>query len=457
MQGTRRRNAFARWSLGAVLVLLAAACGSSPSGGSAGSASSAGVSTTMAAEPTVASLTTGCGNLPVKTANIGVLVPLAAAFASDTQQVANAAGLATTALNNAGGVCGKGARYKFQIVTGNTDAEESSAVIAAAQLLNTTDNLNFVMTSYASTSNFEIKLMAKDKMPYLMSANSQQTAAIISKDPSTYPTIWSRVPSYDAYSTQLPVVLNNLETAGKIKFTHGKTAYIIASSDPYGSTIASGLRDAFGKDGWKVTAYDQVPYSAVNNWQTTLAHIKQNVPDVIVNTDDSPSDQAAFTNEFASSPTSSLVFLQYGPSVPQYLQLTGNNGNGVLYNLLGGAIPTLPSTQKITAEYQAKFGVPGYFAVVAYNQAMLYADCVHQTGDPTDRAAIGRCLGNLNVMTPSGPLAFDQTTHLALQGQGHMPILFYQIQDGQQKLILPQQYAAGSDFQAPPWIMNGAA
>jgi len=264
------------------------------------------------------------------------------------------------------------------------------------------------------------------------------------------------VPSYDAYSTKLPVVLNDIEKAGKVKFTHGKTAYIIASSDPYGGTIAKGLRASFAKNGWKVIAYDKVPYNGVNNWQTTLTHIKQRVPDVIVNTDSTAADQGAFTNQFAASPTSSLVFLQYAPSVPQYLQLTGKNGNGVLYNMLGGEIPTLPSAKRIAAEYTAKYGVPGYFAVVAYNQAMLYAHCVHQVGDPTDRLAIGRCFGNLNIKTPAGLLRFDQKTHLAIEGDKQMPILFYQIQNGKKNVISPKQYAA-ADFQVPPWIHNGVS
>lgn len=440
------------------LTLVMAACGTAAS--SAGS-SSAGtptvsVSKTMAPEPTVSSLTSGCAKLPVVNAKIGVMVPLGGAFASDTQQVVNAAKMALSGLNGAGGVCGKKARYKFGVVVGNTDNEESSAVIAAAQLLNTTAGLNFVMTSYASTSNFEIKLMAKDQMPYLLSANSAQTAAIISKDPSAYPTVWSRVPSYNAYSTQLPVILNGLEKAGRIKFKHGKTVYIISSNDPYGSTIAQGLKTSFTADGWKVIGFDTVPYGQVTNWQTNLAHIKQNVPDVIVNTDAAAADDATFTDQFVASPTSSLVFLQYGPSVPQYLQLTGAKANGVLYNMLGGAIPTLASTKQITAEYEAKYGVPGYFAVVAYNQVMLYAHCVKQVGDPTNRLAIGACLGSLNIMTPSGPLRFDQTTHLAEQGSGRMPILFYQIQNQQHDVISPTQYAA-TTFKAPPWLMGGAA
>ena len=434
-------------------VLLAGACSNTPQSG--GDALEANVSEEVAAEPTVASLTEGCDDAELKTAKIGVMVPLGGSFASDTQQVVNAAGMAAASLNEAGGVCGSDARYEFEIVEGNTNNMESSAVISAAQLLNTTDDLNFVMTSYASTSNFEIDLMSKNDMPYLMSANSEQTQDIISKNPEKYPTIWSRVPSYEAYSTALPEVLNNLENDGKVEFDKGKTVYIIAGSDPYGGTIAKGLKASFAENGWDVIAYDEVPTGEVTNWQTTLTRIKQDVPDVIVNTDSTAPDAAAFTNQFAASPTDSLVFLQYAPSIPQYLELTGDTGNGVLYNMLGGAIPTLESTKEITAEYTDKFGVPGYFAVVAYNQVMLYAHCVNKVGDPTDRLAIGRCFGDLHIMTPSGPLRFDQETHLALQGGEYMPILFHQIQSGQRELFSPEEYAS-TEFTTPPWTDGGS-
>jgi branched-chain amino acid transport system substrate-binding protein len=404
-------------------------------------------------EPTVASLTKNCKNLPIKVAKVGIMVPLAGAFASDTMQVINSAGIAVSELNAAGGVCGKKARYKFAVVKGNTNAMESSAVIAAAQLLNTTKDLNFVMTSYASTSNFEIKLMAKNKMPYLMSANSQQTADIISKNPSAYPTIWSRVPSYDGYQTELPKVLNSIAAAGKIKFTRGKTVYIISSTDPYGSTIARGLEKNFPANGWKVIGFDEVNYAGVQDWQATLAKIKQNVPDVIVSTNSTASDSAAFMNQFMQSPTSSLIFQQYAPSVPEYLDLAGKNANGVLYNMLGGIIPTLASAQAITAKYTAKFGTPGYFAAVAYSQMMLYAHCVNKVGDPTNRLGIGKCFGGLNIKTPAGVLQFDPKTHLALQSDTTYPILFSQIQNGKLKVISPKQYAS-ADFTPPPWIVG---
>jgi branched-chain amino acid transport system substrate-binding protein len=436
-QQMKRKKSY--WAASVVLVLLGTAITHTPA-------------YAVDPEPTVKSLTTGCSKLPLATAKVGVLVPLGAAFASDTQQVVDAAGIAISKLNAAGGVCGKTKRYKLQIVKGNTQGMESSAVIAAANLLNTTKDLNFVMTSYASQSNFEIDLMAKNKMPYLMSANSQQTAAIISKNPSKYPTIWSRVPSYTGYETELPRVLNGLETEGKIKFVNGKTVYIIAATDPYGQTIAEGLKKSFPANGWKVIGYDEIPPAGTTNWQANLTKIKLDVPDIIVNTNSTASDGAAFANQFAASPTNSLVFLQYSPSVPEFRDLAKDNANGIIYNMLGGAIPTLASTKEITAEFSAKFGTPGYFAVVAYDQLMIYANCIKKTGDPTNRLAIGKCLGNSNLKTAAGVLKFDQKTHLALQSDDTYPILFSQIQDGKLNVFFPSKYASGNTFQKPKWM-----
>ena len=308
------------------------------------------------------------------------------------------------------------------------------------------------MTAYASVSNFEIDLLAADNMPYLMSANAAQTREIISKDPDAYPTIWSRVTSYDAYETELPKMLEKWAEEGLLTLDHGRTAFIISSDDPYGSTIANGLRENFEALGWTISGFETVPFQSVTDWRGLLAQVRQNPPDIVIVTDSAPPNNAAFLNQFMEDPTDSLVFLQYGPSVPEFIELTEENSTGVIYNMLGGAIDSLPETQEIRAKYEERYGHEGgYFAVVAYNQAQLYAMCLEEVGDATDRLAIGECIGQLDVMTPSGRLKFDPETHLALQGDEYQPILFYQIWDGERFIIEPENFAS-ADFRLPPWM-----
>jgi branched-chain amino acid transport system substrate-binding protein len=406
--------------------------------------------TTTTPAPTVKSLTT-CATKTTDTAKVGILVPVTGAFAADAKDVVNAANMAINDLNAKGGVCGNGKRYKFQSVVADTQNQRADAVISGFKTLSTTSGLNFIMTAYASTSNFEETLMAKDNMPYLISANSAQTRGIVSKDPSKYPTVWSRVPSYDAYGTRLPQLLEIWGKQGRIKLGN-RTAYIISSDDPYGSTIAKGLKATFTKMHWKITGYQTVPAFTVTDWHATLGKIRANPPTIVILTDSAPPIDAAFQNQFMQKPINSLVFLQYGPSVPEFQNLTKNNANGVIYNLLGGSIDTRPDTKAIKAEFQKKYGYAGgYFAVVAYNEAMLYAYCVHKTGDPTNRSAIGKCFQTLDIDTPSGRLVFDQKTHLAKEGVNYEPILFYQFQNGKRVMIEPPQYASGKP-QTPPWF-----
>ncbi len=383
-----------------------------------------------------------------KVAKIGVMVPITGPFGADAEDVVNAAQMAVDELNEAGGVAG----YRLEIVTGDTVDQSSGAVTSAYNRLKAEPDLNFIMTAYASTSNFEIDLLAADNMPYLMSANSAQTRDIISKDPSAYPTIWSRVTSYDAYETELPKMLEKWAEDGALTFDHGRTAFIISSDDPYGSTIAGGLRENFEALNWTISGYETVPFQSVTDWRGLLSQIRQNPPDIVIVTDSAPPNNAAFLNQFMEDPSDSLVFLQYGPSVPEFVELTGENSNGVIYNMLGGAIDSLPETQEIRDKYEERYGHRGgYFAVVAYNQVQIYATCLEQVGDAADRLAIGQCIGELDIMTPSGRLKFDPETHLALQGDEYQPILFYQIWDGEHFIIEPENFAS-AEFRLPPWM-----
>ena len=95
-------------------------------------------------------------------AKIGIMVPLTGAFGADAQDVVQAAQIAVDDLNEAGGVAG----YTLELVIADTVDQRADAVTTAFNQLSNTEDLNFIMTAYASTSNFEIDLMAEIDMPY---------------------------------------------------------------------------------------------------------------------------------------------------------------------------------------------------------------------------------------------------------------------------------------------------
>ena len=406
-----------------------------------GSAQAASAADKPEPAPTVASLTT-CKPMTAKTIKIGILAPFSGGgMAADADDIYNAASLAVGDLNAAGGVCGKDARYKMTLEKGDTEGQRSDAVITAVRRFTSTANLDAVFAPYASTTNFEETLFARAKMPYIISGGAESTKAIIEKNPAAYPTVWSRVPDYSGYGTDLPPLLNKNIAEGNIAVP-SKTVYIIGSDDPYGTAIATGLKKSFTAGGWKVVGTETVPFQTVTDWRTQLAHIRSLKPGAIIVTEWSPASDADFFNQFIEQPTDSLLFEQYAPVIPEFNQMTHDKATGVIFDMLGGAVDTRPDTKQITAEFDARFGPGGYFAVAGYNDVMLYALCINKGNDPADHLVMGKCIGSLDVDTPSGRLAFDPKTHLAKHGGDYMPTIFYQLVDnGNKAIVSPSIYA----------------
>lgn len=384
-----------------------------------------------------------------KIIKIGVLAPLTGTVAADGEEMVRGASLAAKEINEAGGILG----YTFEIVTGDTKDQVPDAVISAFEKITADEAVGCMMTGYASTTNFEIEYMARINMPYIISANGNQTRDIIAKDPDAFPTVWSIVPAYDAYETELPRVVEQWAKEGKIKLTNRKVA-IITSDNPYSRAISEGLKTSFPEYGWTVTVDEMVPLQDIHDWRSIISKIQMDPPDLIVNTDYLPANAGSFMNQLMENPTKSLVFIQYAPSVPEFVELTKEKSTGILYNMLGGMIrsPKMVETGEFIDKFKDEYGVEtGEYGYALYVSVYLYAEALKKVGDPNDRLAIGKAIGETDKMTARGRLVFDPDTHLAIQGDDYVPILFYQIWEAERVLVYPPQYATG-EFRLPPWM-----
>ena len=367
----------------------------------------------------------------------------------DGQEMVNGVQMAVDELNAAGGIAG----HTFEVVVGDVGDASSDAVATAAERLLGDRAMGAIMTGYASGSNFEIEMMAEQDMVYLISANSAQTEGIIKPNPEDFGTVWSMTPSYAGYNTEIVPVIEGLVAEGKLDLPNKKVA-IVASDNPYSKGIADGMVDSFKGAGWEVTENDLLPFGEINDWRAFLAKIRENPPAVLINTDYVSGNAATFMTQFMEDPTDSLVFIQYAPSVPEFLELTKDKSSGVVYNLLGGVLntPKNPRAAEVLGKYKDKFGSePGTYGPALYEQVLLYADALGKVGDPAKRAEIGAEIGRANKQTAMGRISFDPATHLSVQSNEGVPIQFYQIRDGERILFYPEQYATG-DFVQPPWM-----
>jgi branched-chain amino acid transport system substrate-binding protein len=174
---------------------------------------------------------------------------------------------------------------------------------------------------------------------------------------------------------------------------------------------------------------------------------------LVVNTDYLPGNDATFLQQFLEDPTDSMLFMQYGPSVPEFYDLTKDESTGVIYNLLGGLIqsPKNVLAAKFLELFKNEYGVEsGSYGYSLYTEVYIYTEALKIVGNPTDHLAVGKAIGGLTTDSAMGVIKFDPATHLAIQGDDWVPLQFYQLWNGQRILLSPDRFSTGT-IQNPPW------
>lgn len=305
---------------------------------------------------------------------IGLLAPLTGPSASDGQEFVNGATWAIEDANEKGGVAG----HTFELVTADVKDGSAANVSSAAERLIGTDGVEFILTGYASLSMFEVDTMAEADMPYMAAGPSPSFAAITTQDIDYYWCCWSYTASFKGYETDVRPAVEALAERGEITLDN-KSVAIISSDNAYSRTISEGMKASFEEGEWDIVVDEMVPFGEVGDWRAILAKVRDSKPDLVINTDFLPGNSALFLNQFLESPTDSVVFLQYAPSVPEFVDLTGDKSTGVLYNLIGAPLDTdsWPLGKEMVAAYSERFDVEtGTYGVLLHDMMQIYFEAL---------------------------------------------------------------------------------
>ena len=381
---------------------------------------------------------------------IGLLAPLTGPSAADGEEMVNGAEWAIEEINANGGIAG----YTFELEVADVKDHSAANVSSATERLLGTDGVEMMLTGFASLSMFEVDLMAEADMPYIAAGPSPAFAAITTQSIEDYWCCYSYNASFKGYETDVMPAIEALAASGAFEL-RDKSVAIISSDNAYSRTISEGMKVSFEEGGWNIVVDELVPFGDVGDWRAILARVRDTNPDLVINTDYQPSNAALFVDQFLEEPTDSVVFLQYAPSVPEFVDLTGDASTGILYNLINAPLNSenWPRGKELMDAYEERFGKEsGFYGVTLYEMTNLYFEALAEVGDPTDRRAIADAIGQIERPTVAGNLEFDPETNLAVQSNDHIPISFWQIQEnGERVLIEPLKYANG-EFMVPPWM-----
>jgi branched-chain amino acid transport system substrate-binding protein len=195
-----------------------------------------------------------------------------------------------------------------------------------------------------------------------------------------------------------------------------------------------------------------------------LSKIRADPPALIINTDYIPSNEAAFMEQFLENPTNSHMFIQYGPSTPEFVDLLGDKCTGVLYNSPNIGIYTSGNVigNELLERGTDRFGFePAGYTFTVYNEMWIYkqgCEFAYRTYgiDPADgedaRLKIAEVISKETAYMGTGaPMVFDST--YCLDGKYAIPTI-YQLWEGERYTVVPDEYA-NNEVRLPPWWNEG--
>jgi len=419
-------------------------------------AGAAGVAGLAIGGGVVGAITGGGGSDSTDTATkdpitIGGAFPLTGVSAGDGVEAKRALEMAANDLNEMGGILGR----KVETVALDIESDlVPDKIRNVHQRLVNEKNVSMISMVFTEYTNGSWDPITTKGVPTFHVNASIVNTGWVAEDPATRGMIFESCPNETHYGPNLVGLLARLQDGGTWT-PKKKTVAIATSTDPYSVLIAENFRDGIKKEGWDVVVYEKVT-APLSEWGPVLAKIRSASPDLVVNTDWLATDLAAFTKQFMASPTPSLLYEQFGPSTPEYLELAGDAANGVIWSTTVGVLPDKMGDDfrtRFDETYDVKMGFSTAGAI--YDQVMIWAQAASMAGDADDfpkvvewiKQGIHRGIVGTAHFNPEDNQALSYPSDVNDPSLG-MPLLSFQIQNGKQVCIDPFPYPTG-EFELP--------
>ncbi|MDC0115948.1 ABC transporter substrate-binding protein [Octadecabacter sp.] len=396
---------------------------------------------------------------PVK---VGAAVPLTGFAAADGLEIKRGLEMAWEEVNDMGGILGR----PVELIIEDTSNFGAENVINAVSRLIDRHGVSGIVNAYnlgAETAEYD--LVADAGICYVHHNTDIIHHSTIQSDPERYFGVFMGDPAEYWYGAGLMKFFNDLEASGQWTPDKGKTVAIISGAQNYSVTIANGLKESLEATGWTMTM-DETLGETISEWGPTLQRLRENPPDVIAITHWVPQDLAQFMLQFAPNPVDSLIYMQYGPSIPAFREIGGEAVNGVIYSTVVATLPD-PIGSDFSARYKERYGddAVALTAGMSYDSVHYFANAAAIAGglgDPGDIEQNQRVAAQLRrtiYRGVNGTTRFDPEIQAAVPYPDDtndpslgMPHQYLQITDHTQgpNLIAPTPYETAA-FQTPPW------
>jgi branched-chain amino acid transport system substrate-binding protein len=435
----------------ALAVTLAALAGCAPPSANEAtpaptSAATAGASEAPASE---APASAEAGGEPIL---IGSAMPLTGPYASDGEEMQQALDLAIDDYNAAGGILGR----QLKLVTCDVaDLAVDKIQACGERILG--ENPDAVITGY-DDSGVNTLAFGEGDMPYLHAATMRAAVDPVIQDPVKYGNVFQYDPSDYDYGVNAADELPKI--AEQIGFTpKNKSVAVISTDYAYNVVGAQAFKEFIAKQGYEI-AVDEVTPFGVEEWGPILSKIEAAEPAFVTFWNLDPSDAARFMNQwhakFGDKGIASLVYMQYTPNIPEFLELAGDAAEGLLWSTVIGVSSKIGLDKAAyKAEFAARFGnePKSLHPYVVRDAFDIWAQAVEKVGCVDCFDKVNQAIRDTVYTGYAGTFDFAplEEGQYAQAGDDLLPTLWSQVQGGKHVVVLPANAAEG-EIKSQPWL-----
>ncbi|MEM6656594.1 MAG: ABC transporter substrate-binding protein [Pseudomonadota bacterium] len=306
---------------------------------------------------------------------------------------------------------------------------------------------------------------AKYKAPYLQGNTQRAATEAFKADPEKFSHVFQTDPSEVNYGWTYPMWLDAIEKNGWTP--KNRKVHVVSEQVGYNQTILKALRESLEGSSWELAENTDIQFP-VNDWGPVMRRLKEVDAGAIFINHWVAAEYAAFCKQFAADPVQdALVYLQYGPSQPEFLELGGRATEGFCWSTVLGVYGD-QTGQDFRKKYLERFPeYEGNMGLVytgnGYDIVNYLALAWQATGNPDDFAAncdwirANPYRGVCGMMDMNNE--FQEALHYPDNGfgnqsaelEGGMSQLYVQVQDREHKVIWPNEIAESTLRKAPWW------
>lgn len=229
-----------------------------------------------------------------------------------------------------------------------------------------------------------------------------------------------------------------------------KSVAIISRNDLFPISIGNALQESATAAGLEIVSFDEFPIGTTD-FSGPVTNLRSSNPDWVF-ASGYTEDLVPLTKQLKQLGISSpMISMIAAPAYKEYVESVGDAANGISsaawwFNTARfEGIDVFGTAGNYTDLYEQKFGsIPDYGIASVSAAGVIFTEAMRACGC-TDPKEVRDALADFDDVTFYGPIKFDASG----QNVGLEPPIF-QIQDGKQVVVLPEDIADG-EFQFPAW------